>query len=202
MAEKKDAGEKVSLDLGALLDGVKQTRVEVKVCLDGTIVDNVVAAYDALDSIPEDAEVQSITDLDPTEAAKEAVREALTEMEDASIVFTLRSLSSAEMSTLRARVTREVKVPKNASQDERDIILEERTQKMYEAFLSRSVIKVVNGEAEKTGVSLDEVRRLREDLHEWQWEKLCTGFNSAQTRVKALEETLADPSFRRSRPLD
>ena len=202
MAEKKDVNEKVALDLGALLDGVKQTQLDVKVCLDGTIVDNVIAAYDALDAVPDDGEVQSIADLDPTEAAKEAVREVLKEMEDASIVFTLRSLSSAEMSTLRAKVTREVKVPKNASQDERDIILEERTQKMYEAFLSRSIIKIVNGEAEKTGVSLDEVRRLREDLHEWQWGKLCDGFSSAQTRVKALEETLADPSFRRSRPLN
>lgn len=202
MTENKDADEKVALDLGALLDGVKQTQVEVKVCLDGTIVDDVIAAYDALEAVPEDTEVASITDVDPSEAAKEAVREALQEMEDASIVFTLRSLSSAEMSTLRAKITREVKVPKNANQDERDIILAERTQKMYEAFLSRSIIKVVNGTAEKAGVSLDEVRRLREDLHEWQWDKLCQGFNSAQTRVKALEETLADPSFRRSRSLD
>ena len=200
MAEDKP----VELDLGALLDGAKQTQVEVKVCLDGTLVDDVIEAYDALEKIPEDGQAsKSIVDTDPQEQAKEDVREALKAMDDASLVFTLRSLSSTEMSVMRSRVTRKHKVPGNASQDERDIVASERTQAMYEEFLARSIISIRDsGGAVKNGVSIEEVRRLRQDLHEYSWEKLCGGFNSAQTRVKALEETLADPSFRGARALD
>lgn len=182
------------LDLDGLLDNVKQTQREVTVYPDATLAQRAMELQEQILEERQSTEkpVRALNEKTPeTELA-----EILEKMEKTAIVFTLRALASAEISAIRNHIVATVPIKKNATADETNELRETRQQIAYEHYLSHSVIGVKSGSKSKKGLTSREAAKMRQRLPEAEWVKLIEGFDKTQVATAALEQVMADPTFR------
>lgn len=182
------------LDLDGLLDNVKQTQREVTVYPDATLAQRAMELQEQILEERQASEppVRSLDEKTPeTELA-----EVLEKMEKTAIVFTLRALASAEITAIRNHIVATVPIKKNATADETNELRESRQQIAYEHYLSHSVISVKSGNKSKKGLTAREAAKMRQRLPEAEWVKLIEGFDKTQVATAALEQVMADPTFR------
>lgn len=191
------ATEEGGFDLDDILDGVNMANNEVTVYLDiaaGIKAGELVQAIDNARNSMSTPEAQSITDVSPVEQ----MEEELAKYRDKSITFTMRSLSSAEMTACKQRIVATVRIDKKLSEAERIEAENARTEALYEQFLSRAIIKSVYNKtgAVKEHYSPDEVQKMRFKLDSHEWNKLKSTFEVALVQAEAVESLMSDPSFR------
>lgn len=182
------------LDLDGLLDNVKQTQRDVTVYPDATLAQRAMELQEQILEERQASEppVRSVDEKTPeTELA-----EVLEKMEKTAIVFTLRALASAEITAIRNHIVATVPIKKNATADETNELRESRQQIAYEHYLSHSVISVKSGNKSKKGLTAREASKMRQRLPEAEWVKLIEGFDKTQVATAALEQVMADPTFR------
>lgn len=192
--ETADKGLKEGFNLDDLLNGVKMTQREVTVHLDPTLASEAFNLNAEIRRLREEGstEITTIAD-EPKERELQAILDKLNE---SALVFTIRALAAAEVTAIRNKVVATVKIPKNATSDERDEAQNERQEIAYEHFLSHAVISMKHGEAEQRGLSLEEAKKLRRQLPANEWAKLARNFDEVQVEAQAIEEVLSEPSFR------
>lgn len=182
------------LDLDGLLDNVKQTQREVTIYPDATLAQRAMELQEQILEERQSTEkpVRALNEKTPeTELA-----EILEKMEKTAIVFTLRALASAEISAIRNHIVATVPIKKNATADETNELRESRQQIAYEHYLSHSVIGIKSGGKSKKGLTSREAAKMRQRLPEAEWVKLIEGFDKTQVATAALEQVMADPTFR------
>lgn len=182
------------LDLDGLLDNVKQTQREVTVYPDATLAQRAMELQEQILEERQASEppVRSVDEKSP----EVELAEILKKMEKTAIVFTLRALASAEITAIRNHIVATVPIKKNATADETNELRESRQQIAYEHYLSHSVISVKSGNKSKKGLTAREASKMRQRLPEAEWVKLIEGFDKTQVATAALEQVMADPTFR------
>lgn len=188
-------------DLEAALDGVRQASKEVKVYLDADAADKALHLNGALleargDAKDMPAEVLSITEEPATVRLERELKDAIAALDKHAMTFRLRALASKEMDVIRSLVVQKVKIPKGRSEDEVNEFQRTRQGVLNEYFLSHSVVSVAYQGKTRTGLSLKEAGRLHEALPATEWDRLTETFLEAQTALDAMQQVMADPSFR------
>lgn len=199
--KKATTEEDEGFDLGAALDGVRQAVKTVKIYLDAEAADKAFrlngelleARADAKDGV---GQVLSITEEAPTLRLERELREAVAALDDRAMTFSLRALASKEMDVIRSVVVNKVKAPRNQNEEAANEFRRERQGVLNEYFLSHSVIDVAFRGKKRKGLSLDEARQLHETLPASEWERLTETFLEAQAALSAMQQVMADPTFR------
>lgn len=201
MADDDKTEEDEGFDLGAALDGVRQAVKTVKIYLDAEAADKAFrlngelleARADAKDGAPQ---VLSITEEAPTLRLERELREAVAALDEHAMTFSLRALASKEMDVIRGVVVNKVKAPRGQNEEAANEFRRERQGVLNEYFLSHSVIDVAFRGKKRKGLSLDEARQLHETLPASEWERLTETFLEAQASLSAMQQVMADPTFR------
>lgn len=195
--EEKEEG----FDLGAALDGVRQATKTVRIYLDADAADKAFQLNGALLEARADAkdgveQVMSIAEEAPTVRLERELKEAIAALDDHALVFRLRALASKEMDVIRNVVVNKVKAPRNQNEEAANEFRRERQGVLNEYFLSHSVIDVVFRGKKRTGLSLDEAKKLHETLPATEWDRLTETFLEAQAALSAMQQVMGDPTFR------
>ena len=199
--------EDEGFDLGAALDGVQQAVKTVKIYLDAQAADKAFqlngarleARADAKDGVEQ---VMSITEEAPTIRLERELKEAIAALDDQAMTFRLRALASKEMDVIRNVVVNKIKAPRNQNEESANEFRRERQGVLNEYFLSHSVIDVVFRGKTRKGLSLDDARKLHEALPASEWDRLTDTFLEAQAALGAMQQVMADPTFRWALPDD
>ena len=199
--------EDEGFDLGAALDGVQQAVKTVKIYLDAQAADKAFqlngarleARADAKDGVEQ---VMSITEEAPTIRLERELKEAIAALDDQAMTFRLRALASKEMDVIRNVVVNKIKAPRNQNEEAAGEFRRERQGVLTEYFLSHSVIDVVFRGKTRKGLSLDDARKLHEALPASEWDRLTDTFLEAQAALGAMQQVMADPTFRWALPDD
>lgn len=201
--DKKTANtdEEEGFDLGAALDGVRQATKTVKIYLDAEAADTAFrlngelleARADAKDGVEQ---VMSIAEEAPTVRLERELKEAIAALDDHAMTFRLRALASKEMDVIRNVVVNKVKAPRNQNEEAANEFRRERQGVLNEYFLSHSVIDVEFRGKKRTGLSLDEAKKLHETLPASEWDRLTETFLEAQAALSAMQQVMGDPTFR------
>lgn len=207
--DKKTAAteEDEGFDLGAALDGVRQAVKTVKIYLDAQAADKAFQLNGALLEARADAkdgveQVMSITEEAPTIRLERELKEAIAALDDQAMIFRLRALASKEMDVIRNVVVNKIKAPRNQNEESANEFRRERQGVLNEYFLSHSVIDVVFRGKTRKGLSLDDARKLHEALPASEWDRLTDTFLEAQAALGAMQQVMADPTFRWALPDD
>lgn len=198
-SDDKTADE--GFDLGAALDGVRQATKTVKIYLDADAADKAFQLNGALLEARADAkdgveQVMSIAEEAPTVRLERELKEAIADLDDQALVFRLRALASKEMDVIRNVVVNKVKAPRNQNEEAANEFRRERQGVLNEYFLSHSVIDVEFRGKKRTGLSLDEAKKLHETLPATEWDRLTETFLEAQAALSAMQQVMGDPTFR------
>lgn len=201
MADDDKTEEDEGFDLGAALDGVRQAVKTVKIYLDAEAADKAFrlngelleARADAKDGVEQ---VMSIAEEAPTLRLERELREAVAALDDRAMTFSLRALASKEMDVIRGVVVNKVKAPRGQNEEAANEFRRERQGVLNEYFLSHSVIDVEYRGKKRKGLSLDEAGQLHETLPASEWERLTETFLEAQASLSAMQQVMADPTFR------
>lgn len=193
--------EDEGFDLGAALDGVRQAVKTVKIYLDAQAADKAFQLNGALLEARADAkdgveQVMSITEEAPTIRLERELKEAIAALDDQAMIFRLRALASKEMDVIRNVVVNKIKAPRNQNEESANEFRRERQGVLNEYFLSHSVIDVVFRGKTRKGLSLDDARKLHEALPASEWDRLTDTFLEAQAALGAMQQVMADPTFR------
>nr|DAV97387.1 MAG TPA: hypothetical protein [Caudoviricetes sp.] len=199
--------EDEGFDLGAALDGVRQATKTVKIYLDAQAADKAFQLNGALLEARADAkdgveQVMSITEEAPTIRLERELKEAITALDEKAMTFRLRALASKEMDVIRNVVVNKIKAPRNQNEESANEFRRERQGVLNEYFLSHSVIDVVFRGKTRRGLSLDDARKLHEALPASEWDRLTDTFLEAQAALGAMQQVMADPTFRWALPDD
>ena len=199
--------EDEGFDLGAALDGVQQAVKTVKIYLDAQAADKAFQLNGALLEARADAkdgveQVMSITEEAPTIRLERELKEAIAALDDQAMTFRLRALASKEMDVIRNVVVNKIKAPRNQNEESANEFRRERQGVLNEYFLSHSVIDVVFRGKTRKGLSLDDARKLHEALPASEWDRLTDTFLEAQAALGAMQQVMADPTFRWALPDD
>lgn len=199
--------EDEGFDLGAALDGVQQAVKTVKIYLDAQAADKAFQLNGALLEARADAkdgveQVMSITEEAPTIRLERELKEAIAALDDQAMIFRLRALASKEMDVIRNVVVNKIKAPRNQNEESANEFRRERQGVLNEYFLSHSVIDVVFRGKTRKGLSLDDARKLHEALPASEWDRLTDTFLEAQAALGAMQQVMADPTFRWALPDD
>lgn len=199
--------EDEGFDLGAALDGVRQAVKTVKIYLDAQAADKAFQLNGALLEARADAkdgveQVMSITEEAPTIRLERELKEAIVALDDQAMIFRLRALASKEMDVIRNVVVNKIKAPRNQNEESANEFRRERQGVLNEYFLSHSVIDVVFRGKTRKGLSLDDARKLHEALPASEWDRLTDTFLEAQAALGAMQQVMADPTFRWALPDD
>lgn len=199
--------EDEGFDLGAALDGVRQAVKTVKIYLDAQAADKAFQLNGALLEARADAkdgveQVMSITEEAPTIRLERELKEAIAALDDQAMIFRLRALASKEMDVIRNVVVNKIKAPRNQNEESANEFRRERQGVLNEYFLSHSVIDVVFRGKTRKGLSLDDARKLHEALPASEWDRLTDTFLEAQAALGAMQQVMADPTFRWALPDD
>jgi hypothetical protein len=199
--------EDEGFDLGAALDGVRQAVKTVKIYLDAQAADKAFQLNGALLEARADAkdgveQVMSITEEAPTIRLERELKEAIAALDDQAVIFRLRALASKEMDVIRNVVVNKIKAPRNQNEESANEFRRERQGVLNEYFLSHSVIDVVFRGKTRKGLSLDDARKLHEALPASEWDRLTDTFLEAQAALGAMQQVMADPTFRWALPDD
>jgi len=195
--EEKEEG----FDLGAALDGVRQATKTVKIYLDADAADKAFQLNGALLEARADAkdgveQVMSIAEEVPTVRLERELKEAIAALDDKAMTFRMRALASKEMDVIRNVVVNKVKAPRNQNEEAANEFRRERQGVLNEYFLSHSVIDVEFCGKKRTGLSLDEAKKLHETLPATEWDRLTETFLEAQAALSAMQQVMGDPTFR------
>lgn len=199
--------EDEGFDLGAALDGVRQAVKTVKIYLDAQAADKAFQLNGALLEARADAkdgveQVMSITEEAPTIRLERELKEAIAALDDQAMIFRLRALASKEMDVIRNVVVNKIKAPRNQNEESANEFRRERQGVLNEYFLSHSVIDIVFRGKTRKGLSLDDARKLHEALPASEWDRLTDTFLEAQAALGAMQQVMADPTFRWALPDD
>lgn len=203
--DKKTAtteGEKEEgFDLGAALDGVRQATKTVKIYLDADAADEAFRLNGALLEARADAkdgveQVMSIVEEAPTVRLERELKEAIAALDEQAMTFRLRALASKEMDVIRNVVVNKVKAPRNQNEEAANEFRRERQGVLNEYFLSHAVIDVTFRGKKRTGLSLDDAKKLHETLPATEWDRLTETFLEAQAALSAMQQVMGDPTFR------
>ena len=199
--------EDEGFDLGAALDGVQQAVKTVKIYLDAQAADKAFQLNGALLEARADAkdgveQVMSITEEAPTIRLERELKEAIAALDDQAMTFRLRALASKEMDVIRNVVVNKIRAPRNQNEESANEFRRERQGVLNEYFLSHSVIDVVFRGKTRKGLSLDDARKLHEALPASEWDRLTDTFLEAQAALGAMQQVMADPTFRWALPDD
>lgn len=199
--KKTEKEEDEGFDLGAALDGVKQATKTVKIYLDAEAADKAFHLNGALLEARADAKdgvekVLSITEEAPTVRLERELEEAIAALDDQAMTFCLRALASKEMDVIRSVVVNKIKAPRNQNEEAANEFRRERQGVLNEYFLSHSVISIEFRGKKRTGLSLDEARKLHESLPATEWDRLTETFLEAQAALSAMQQVMGDPTFR------
>lgn len=199
--------EDEGFDLGAALDGVRQAVKTVKIYLDAQAADKAFQLNGALLEARADAkdgveQVMSITEEAPTIRLERELKEAIAALDEKAMIFRLRALASKEMDVIRNVVVNKIKAPRNQNEESANEFRRERQGVLNEYFLSHSVIDVVFRGKTRKGLSLDDARKLHEALPASEWDRLTDTFLEAQAALGAMQQVMADPTFRWALPDD
>ena len=199
MADKiTDAPDEGGFDLDDILDNVSMSEDTVTLYLDPKAGEKAVELKIELEKQDNGGVPQatSITDENPAEV----LRAELGRLKAKSLTVTQRALSSAEITAARRKIVAVVKIDKNLSPDEKAEAENERTEKLYENLISRSIIKIVDNKnhTETNHLTPEQVSKLRFRLPENEWEKLKGSYLAAGAKAQVVEAVLDDPSFRGS----
>lgn len=191
MSDLTDTLEKKTLDLGAVLSGVRQTQHTVDIYLRPDLVK---AAFDLnaslVDAQDQDGKKPTKKDLTALEEARQAVK-------DTTLTVTLRSLADKEVGVIRDTVIRKNPITKGAGEEIRNLDQRKQVDAVNENLIAVSVIRIATADgAERNGLTVEDARALREQLPASEWDKLVDTLNEAQVELKALEQVMADSSFR------
>ena len=195
--EEKEEG----FDLEAALDGVRQATKTVKIYLDADAADKAFQLNGALLEARADAkdgveQVMSIAEEAPTVRLERELKEAIAALDEQAMTFRLRALASKEMDVIRSLVVQKVKIPKGRGDDEINELQRTRQGVLNEYFLSHSAIDVTFRGKKRTGLSLDDAKKLHETLPASEWERLTETFLEAQAALSAMQQVMGDPTFR------
>lgn len=187
----------MAFNLSEIISGIKVATKNVDIPLNtenaARFLELVEAAKTA--SIAEIDTARSITDTAPGVEFMEELERLRAE----TLTFSLRALSSKEMSVLRRKVfTDPAFTMKNLSQDEKQVREVEREDRLLEYVVAQACVEVVDnstGEVKK-GLSFDDAAELRGALPEFLWQKLCDTWSDAQGLGNVVSEAIADPTFR------
>lgn len=201
MADDDKTEEDEGFDLGAALDGVRQAVKTVKIYLDAEAADKAFrlngelleARADVKDGVEQ---VMSIAEEAPTLRLERELREAVAALDERAMTFSLRALASKEMDVIRGVVVNKVKAPRGQNEEAANEFRRERQGVLNEYFLSHSVIDVEYRGKKRKGLSLDEAGQLHETLPASEWERLTETFLEAQASLSAMQQVMADPTFR------
>lgn len=193
--------EDEGFDLGATLDGVRQATKTVKIYLDADAADKAFQLNGALLEARADAkdgveQVMSIAEEAPTVRLERELKEAIAALDDQAMTFRMRALASKEMDVIRNVVVNKVKAPRNQNEEAANEFRRERQGVLNEYFLSHSVIDVAFRGKKRTGLSLDEAKKLHETLPATEWDRLTETFLEAQAALSAMQQVMNDPTFR------
>lgn len=199
--------EDEGFDLGAALDGVRQAVKTVEIYLDAQAADKAFQLNGALLEARADAkdgveQVMSITEEAPTIRLERELKEAIAALDEKVMTFRLRALASKEMDVIRNVVVNKIKAPRNQNEESANEFRRERQGVLNEYFLSHSVIDVVFRGKTRKGLSLDDARKLHEALPASEWDRLTDTFLEAQAALGAMQQVMADPTFRWALPDD
>ena len=205
--KKTTTEEDEGFDLGAALDGVQQAVKTVKIYLDAQAADKAFQLNGALLEARADAkdgveQVMSITEEAPTIRLERELKEAIAALDDQAMTFRLRALASKEMDVIRNVVVNKIKAPRNQNEESANEFRRERQGVLNEYFLSHSVIDIVFRGKTRKGLSLDDARKLHEALPASEWDRLTDTFLEAQAALGAMQQVMADPTFRWALPDD
>lgn len=187
----------MAFNLSEIISGIKVATKSVDIPLNTEnatrFLELVEAAKTA--SMAEIDTARSITDTAPGVEFMEELERLRAE----TLTFSLRALSSKEMSVLRRKVfTDPAFTMKNLSQDEKQVREVEREDRLLEYVVAQACVEVVDnstGEVKK-GLSFDDAAELRGALPEFLWQKLCDTWSDAQGLGNVVSEAIADPTFR------
>lgn len=187
----------MAFNLSEIISGIKVATKSVDIPLNtenaARFLELVEAAKTA--SMAEIDTARSITDTAPGVEFMEELEHLRAE----TLTFSLRALSSKEMSVLRRKVfTDPAFSMKNLSQDEKQVREVEREDRLLEYVVAQACVEVVDnstGEVKK-GLSFDDAAELRGALPEFLWQKLCDTWSDAQGLGNVVSEAIADPTFR------
>nr|DAW01311.1 MAG TPA: hypothetical protein [Caudoviricetes sp.] len=195
--EEKEEG----FDLGAVLDGVRQATKTVKIYLDADAADKAFQLNGALLEARADAkdgveQTMSIAEEAPTVRLERELKEAIAALNEWAMTFRLRALASKEMDVIRNVVVNKVKAPRNQNEEAANEFRRERQGVLNEYFLSHAVIDVTFRGKKRTGLSLDDAKKLHETLPATEWDRLTETFLEAQAALSAMQQVMNDPTFR------
>lgn len=195
--EEKEEG----FDLEAALDGVRQATKTVKIYLDADAADKAFQLNGALLEARADAkdgveQVMSIAEEASTVRLERELKEAIAALDEQAMTFRLRALASKEMDVIRNVVVNKVKAPRNQNEEAANEFRRERQGVLNEYFLSHAVIDVTFRGKKRTGLSLDDAKKLHETLPATEWDRLTETFLEAQAALDAMRQVMADPTFR------
>lgn len=195
--EEKEEG----FDLEAALDGVRQATKTVKIYLDADAADEAFQLNGALLEARADAkdgveQVMSIAEEASTVRLERELKEAIVALDEQAMTFRLRALASKEMDVIRNVVVNKVKAPRNQNEEAANEFRRERQGVLNEYFLSHAVIDVTFRGKKRTGLSLDDAKKLHETLPATEWDRLTETFLEAQAALDAMRQVMADPTFR------
>lgn len=187
----------MAFNLSEIISGIKVATKNVDIPLNtenaARFLELVEAAKTA--SMAEIDTARSITDTAPGVE----FMEELERLRADTLTFSLRALSSKEMSVLRRKVfTDPAFTMKNLSQDEKQVREVEREDRLLEYVVAQACVEVVDnstGEVKK-GLSFDDAAELRGALPEFLWQKLCDTWSDAQGLGNVVSEAISDPTFR------
>lgn len=205
--KKTTTEEDEGFDLGAALDGVRQAVKTVKIYLDAEAADKAFQLNGALLEARADAkdgveQVMSIAEEAPTLRLERELKEAIAALDDQAMTFRLRALASKEMDVIRNVVVNKIKAPRGQNEEVANEFRRERQGVLNEYFLSHSVIDIVFRGKTRKGLSLDDARKLHEALPASEWDRLTDTFLEAQASLGAMQQVMADPTFRWALPDD
>ena len=205
--KKTTTEEDEGFDLEAALDGVRQATKTVKIYLDAEAADKAFQLNGALLEARADAkdgveQVMSIAEEAPTLRLERELKEAIAALDEHAMTFRLRALASKEMDVIRNVVVNKIKAPRGQNEESANEFRRERQGVLNEYFLSHSVIDVVFRGKTRKGLSLDDARKLHEALPASEWDRLTDTFLEAQAALGAMQQVMADPTFRWALPDD
>ena len=205
--KKTTTEEDEGFDLEAALDGVRQATKTVKIYLDAEAADKAFQLNGALLEARADAkdgveQALSIAEEAPTLRLERELKEAIAALDEHAMTFRLRALASKEMDVIRNVVVNKIKAPRGQNEESANEFRRERQGVLNEYFLSHSVIDVVFRGKTRKGLSLDDARKLHEALPASEWDRLTDTFLEAQAALGAMQQVMADPTFRWALPDD
>lgn len=186
---------KEGFNLADMLEGVRLAEVDVKVFMDSQ------AAFEAVEL---NAQIADLMDSDSVHTINESPAQAEIErlvairerMEKSAVTFTLRALSSAELSVIKRTVARNFPIAKNLPQDEKIEAEAERAETVNEHILAVSctAVRLADGRT-NPGVTIDDAKRLRKSLPVSEWNKIVEGSINAMTRAQVADKVMGEATF-------